>query len=122
MVFLSVAGRGPSLLLLKQPGEIQGVIVAYGSGDIADGKVRFLQKAAGPADPVVQKILLGRRTGDIFEKPVKISSFNTQIIGDHLDIYGVGVVVFNIPEGFFHIGDLFSLAVTYFLGNLLARR
>lgn len=67
MVFFSVEGRGPSFFLFKQSGEIQGVIVPYGSGDIADGKVCFLQQAAGPADPVVQKILLGRRTGDIFK-------------------------------------------------------
>ena len=107
--FFPVLGWSPSLLLFKQPGKIQGVIVPYGSGDIADRQVCFPQKTAGPADPVVQKIFLGRSSGNVFKEPVKIGAFNIQIIGDHMDIYFMGVIIFNIPEGFFHIGDLLFL-------------
>ena len=91
--FFPVLGWSPSLLLFKQPGKIQGVIVPYGSGDIADRQVCFPQKTAGPADPVVQKIFLGRSSGNVFKEPVKIGAFNIQIIGDHMDIYFMGVII-----------------------------
>lgn len=116
-IFFSVLAWSPAFLLLEQSGKIQSVVVSHRPGDMADRQFCIFQQTAGPADPVIQKIFLRGGSCDIFKKPVQIGAFNTQIVGNDLDIYCVGVIVFDIPKGLLHIRNLFFLGRNIFSGK-----
>ena len=98
-----VLRRRLPLLLLEKSGKIHGVIIAHGPGDIAYGKGGLPQERAGPPDAAVQQIFLRRGSGDVLEQPVQIGALNAQIVRNHLDVHGVGIIIFNITEGFLHV-------------------
>ena len=86
-------------------GKIEGVVISYRPGYIADRQSCFLQKCTGTPDPVIQKILLGRAAGDILKEAVQIGSFDIQMIRNHLNINRVSVIIFNIAQRLFYITD-----------------
>ena len=93
-------------------------MISDGPGDIVDRQVCLTEERAGAPDAEVQQILLGRCAGDIFEEPVQIGALNIQMIRNHLDIDLVGVVVLDISERLFNIGDLPLLRRDIFPGKL----
>lgn len=71
-------GRCPAFLLPEQPGKIQGIVISYGSGNIAYGQFSFLQQTAGPADTEILLILIDSSIVEIFVNQGEIV-FTTRI-------------------------------------------
>ncbi len=76
--FLSVLGRCPAFLLPEQPGKIQGIVISYGSGNIAYGQFSFLQQTAGPAYTEILLILIDSSIVEMFVNQGEIV-FTTRI-------------------------------------------
>lgn len=74
----SILGRGPAFLLPEQPGKIQGIVISYGSGNIAYGQFSFLQQTAGPAYTEILLILIDSSIVEIFVNQGEIV-FTTRI-------------------------------------------
>lgn len=99
--------RSLSFFLLEKPGKIQSILISHRPGNIIDRKICIFEQGTGLPDTVIQEILLGRSTGNGFEKTIEIGALNIQMISDNLNVDSSVIIVFNISESLLHIGDFF---------------
>lgn len=98
----SVIGRGYTLLLLEDPAEIKGIVIADNRRNFRNIVVGTLQKADSIVDPNGKDVLHGRLGGDFLEFFQEIADAHIPGQRIFLNIDILVVMVLEVPSGNTH--------------------
>lgn len=99
---LPIIRRRNAPLFLKDPAEIEGIIISNDGRDFSNVIIRGFQQGYGVADSDVQDVLHGRDLGNLLEIAHEPADAHASGLGKIFNGNGFVVVLAEITAGMFH--------------------